>query len=354
MDLTMQLQTTTAICSLFIAIMAHAQTDNYWGEDQNSLLNRPEYAASIAECRRVRDVTPPLAERITAPARGQLTECDAEQLYYGIGIPPDLEQARACALHHLGESPDPFDGAGLLTMIHATGRGGLRDLDLAIHYACQMNGAPAEMAARIERLTRIKAGEETAGGFSVCEDATSGFLAGRCALHVWHIAQADRNAFFATLASQFDDSQKRAFAQLRKVVETYATHSASGETDQTGTMRVAFTVARQEEVLSGFTTLLFTLEDRRAPQPSVGFAATDARLNAIYQGIMASRFPSAYMSGGIKAHGIREAERAWIAYRDAWVAFAEARHPWLNTDVLKVHLTQERMAFLEQLQRMVE
>lgn len=151
----MRLQTSTSMCSLFIAIMAHAQTDNYWGEDQDSLLNRPEYAASIAECRRVRDVTPPLAERITAPAHDQLSECDAEQLYYGIGIPPEPEQARACALRRLDANPDPFDGAGLLTMIHANGRGGQRDLDLAIHFPCRMGGAPAEMAGRIERLMRI-------------------------------------------------------------------------------------------------------------------------------------------------------------------------------------------------------
>ena len=254
----MQLQTTTAICSLFIAITAHAQTDNYWGEEQNSLLNRPEYAASIAECQRVRDVTPPLAERINAPAHDQLSECDAEQLYYGIGMPPDPEQARACALHHLGESLDPFDGAGMLTMIHVNGQGGKRDLDLAIHYACRMGGAPAEMAGRIERLMRIRAGKEAGGSFSVCDDATSGFLAGRCALQDWRIAQADRNALFATLASQFDDNQKQAFVQLRKAVETYATDSASGETDQTGTMRIAFIVARQEEVLSNFTKRPFS------------------------------------------------------------------------------------------------
>ncbi|WP_372922345.1 hypothetical protein [Roseovarius sp.] len=302
----------------------------------------------------MRDVTPPLAERITAPAHDQLSECDAEQLYYGIGIPPDPEQARACALRRLDANPDPFDGAGLLTMIHANGRGGKRDLDLAIHYACRMGGAPAEMAGRIERLMRIRAGEEAVSSFSVCDDATSGFLAGRCALHEWRITQADRNAQFALLASQFDDGEKQAFAQLRKAAETYATQSAGGEIDQTGTMRVAFITARQDEVLSGFSMLLIALEDQLPPKPDVGFADLNARLNAIFQDVMAARFPFDDLPGGITRDGIRDAARAWIGYRDAWVAFAEVRHPWLNTSALKAHLTQERYAFLKNLRDMVE
>lgn len=354
MFLIMRLQILISICFLSNAIMAHAQTDKYWGEDDDSLISRPEYAASKAECRRLRHVTPPHVEELPGPARGQLAECNAEQLYYGIGIPPDPEQARACALRHLGENPDPFDGAGLLTMIHANGRGGTRDLDLAIHYACRMGGAPAEMAGRIERLMRIRAGEEAVSSFSVCDDATSGFLAGRCALHEWRIAEADRNAQFAALASQFDDGEKQAFTQLRKAAETYATQSAGGEIDQTGTMRVAFIATRQDEVLSGFTMLLFALENRLPPKPDVGFADLDARLNAIFQDVMAADFPLADLPGGITRDGIREAARAWIGYRDAWVAFAEARHPWLSTSVLKAHLTQERYAFLRKLRDMVE
>lgn len=350
----MRLQVSTTICFLSCAIMADAQTENYWSADRDSRMNRPEYAASTAECRRLRHVTPPLVEETTAPPRGQLTECDAEQLYYGIGIPPDPEQARVCALHQLGENQDPFNGAGLLAMIHANGRGGERDLDLAIHYACRMDGAPAEMAGRIERLMRIRAGEETVGSFSVCDDATSGFLAGRCALHEWRLDQAERSARLEALASRFDDGEKQAFGQLRKVVEVYATQSAGGEIDQTGTMRVAFIVARQDEVLSAFTRLLFALEDRRAPKPGVGFANLDARLDVIFQDVMATRFPQDDMLGGITLDGIREAQLAWIAYRDAWVAFAEARHPWLNTDLIKAHLAQYRAAFLKEIQGVVE
>lgn len=350
----MRLQILTAICFFIIVVMAHAQTDDYWGESKGSLTNRPQYAASMAECWRVRDATPLVSEQIAEQENDELGACDAEQLYYGIGIPPDPERARTCALSHVGENPDPFDGAGLLAMSYANGRGGARDLDLAIHYACRMGGAQAEMAGRIERLMRIRAGEESASGFSVCDDATSGFLAGRCAVHEQRIVEADRDARLAALALQFDDGEKQAFAELRTAAETYATESGGGEIDQTGTMRAAFVTARQDEVRSAFTTLLFMLEARRAPAPGVDFADIDARLNAIYQGIMAAHFPFADMPGGITPDGIREAERAWLAYRDAWVAFAEARHPWLDTGVLKAHLTQERTAFLKQLQSIVE
>lgn len=350
----MRLQIPAAVCFLIIAVMAHAQTDEYWGESKDSLTNRPQYAASMAECRRVRDVAPPVSEQIATPESDELGGCDAEQLYYGIGVPPDPERARACALRHVGENPDPFDGAGLLAMSYANGRGGARDLDLAIHYACRMGGAPAEMAGRIERLVRIRAGEEAASGFSVCDDATSGFLAGRCAVHEQRIVEADRNARLAVLASQFDDGEKQAFAEVRTAADTYATESSGGEIDQTGTMRAVFVTARQDEVRSAFTTLLFALEARRSPEPGADFAEIEARLNAIYGRVMAAHFPFAGMPSGITPDGVREAERAWIAYRDAWVAFAEARHPWLETGVLKAHLTQERAAFLKQLQGVVE
>uniref|UniRef100_UPI003564175F lysozyme inhibitor LprI family protein n=1 Tax=Roseovarius sp. TaxID=1486281 RepID=UPI003564175F len=220
--------------------------------------------------------------------------------------------------------------------------------------ACRMGGAPAEMAGRIERLMRIKAGEEKAGRFSVCDDATSGFLAGRCAVHAQRIVRADREMRFAALAAQLGEREKPAFAQLRAAAEIYANKSAGGEIDRSGTMRVAFVVARQAEVLSGFTTLLFALEDRRTPRPGVSFVDIDARLNTIYQGIMASAFPPSGIPGGIERNGIRNAERAWIAYRDSWVAFAMARYPWLDSSLLKAHLTEERVAFLENIEAMVD
>ena len=52
--------------------------------------------------------------------------------------------------------------------------------------------------------------------------------------------------------------------------------------------------------------------------------------------------------GTVNKDGIRTAQRAWLRYRDAWLAFARIRYPQLNADSLRAALTEKRTASLQQ------
>jgi uncharacterized protein YecT (DUF1311 family) len=45
---------------------------------------------------------------------------------------------------------------------------------------------------------------------------------------------------------------------------------------------------------------------------------------------------------------IRVAQRAWLGYRDAWVAFAKIKYPLITLDTIRTWLTQKRTAELEE------
>ena len=122
-----------------------------WGDDHESFTQGPEFAASKATCRRLRGLTPPASDRpdaATAAALGK--SCNAEALYYGIGMPADPVKARQCALieEDAGKA-SPYDagrfgGTAMLMTIYANGVGAARDLDLATALACRVDGAAAE------------------------------------------------------------------------------------------------------------------------------------------------------------------------------------------------------------------
>ena len=51
--------------------------------------------------------------------------------------------------------------------------------------------------------------------------------------------------------------------------------------------------------------------------------------------------------GTVNADGVRDTQRAWLRYRDAWVAFAATRWPDTAGDAWRAWLTDTRTAALE-------
>jgi uncharacterized protein YecT (DUF1311 family) len=57
-------------------------------------------------------------------------------------------------------------------------------------------------------------------------------------------------------------------------------------------------------------------------------------------------------SGGtVTLDDVVKAQRSWLAYRDAFTAFARAQSPAASTDGLVAALTRERSAILDDLQQ---
>ncbi len=344
---------TAATGIFFIFLMALspalAQEAQYWGDRKDELTSGPEYQASKLECRSLRNLSPPASDQVNGARRAALAGCDAEKLYYGIGVPAQPEKARDCAMLKSRDGGDPFGGAALLSMIYANGRGAAKDLDLAIHFACYIEGAPAEMAGRVEHLMKIRAGQAPGKEFSVCDDATSGMLTGFCVAHDERIAKVALEGRVDSMLTGMSGAQKAAFFRLRSAMNDYAEKSASNEVDLTGSMRGVFFSQRRDEVRSAWSKLLKAMENGEAVHPKAGLASSDKELNRVYRRIMSKPMPYSDMSGAVTRDGIRIAERAWINYRDAWVAYAKARHPKVDAMALKAKLTELRTEFLKSL-----
>jgi hypothetical protein len=51
--------------------------------------------------------------------------------------------------------------------------------------------------------------------------------------------------------------------------------------------------------------------------------------------------------GAIQPEGIRNAERSWLRYRDAFVAFGRARYPGIPSEAWLTLLTNDRASVLD-------
>lgn len=300
---------------------------------------------------------------------------------------------------------DPFAGIGMLMTIYANGRGAKRDLDLATALACRLYGAPAELDGRIRHLQmmkealaghpdaedadgcmRAKGGVVACGGigadvlsgrttpkefadkataapdttpvavptFDYCDDITSGFAGAQCAARDADIADAKRDEQIDAISVDWSEAERTSFAALRQAAEAYAQVSADNEVDMSGTARGMFAIQQREAVLDAF---LATLQRAEAgslpPSDKTDAQAADAALNELYRRIMAIRIAPGDVEGyqssdslpstTVTHEGIRRTERAWISYRDAWLAFAARHLPTAQAARLAPYLTRKRI-----------
>ena len=188
-----------------------------WSENKDEISSG--FTESKAICRAVLHRDPPAADRPDARTAASLEGCDSEKLYYGIGRKADPVRARQCAFLEMRKEPDEgiFAGRTMLMTIYANGVGAARDLDVATHLACGLDGAPAEVDGRVLHLAGLKAKGSSGRDFDFCDDITSGLAEGYCADHAANLAAPVREARIARLTGGWSAGEKQAFALvLRK------------------------------------------------------------------------------------------------------------------------------------------
>ena len=342
----------TLIPALLLAALAgsaaRAKEPN-WADAPDS--RAPAYAASRAICRRLADVAMPANDLPTPAQAASLADCSSHALYYGIGRAADPTAARLCAVVE-NRSADPqvtdfgFAGDRMLMTIYANGRGAARDLDLATALACRAGFAPAEVDGRVRHLAKLKAEGWTGADFSLCDDITSGLMQGVCADHDQLIARAARARAFAALSARWTAAERAAWGPVQKAAAAFVDARGQNEVDQSGTGRGAFVVDAEEKAERAVSTLLADAEAGRiAPTSGADAKSADAALNAAYTALM-GRAPALAKDTTLTAAGIATTERAWLRYRDAWLAFAKLRYPALPPDALLARLTRDRTAQL--------
>ena len=70
------------------------------------------------------------------------------------------------------------------------------------------------------------------------------------------------------------------------------------------------------------------------------FVTLDAGLNAAYAHVMDTRDTEALGWGSVDKAGVRRTERAWLAYRDAFVGFAATLEAPRAIETVKAELTR--------------
>lgn len=150
------------------------------------------------------------------------------------------------------------------------------------------------------------------------------------------------------LSKTWDRKRREAFARLLVAAEHFASVVALHETDHNVTSAGCDIFTAQATERHVFRQTLATLvsdTDQRAPLMSAGEA--DRALNAAYSEVMAVENPHNLAWGTVEKAGIRKSERAWLAYRQAFVAFAATFETRGVAERLKIELTLRRATSLE-------
>jgi hypothetical protein len=319
-----------------------------WGDSKDEWASSAEFKTSKAICRKLRDREPPESDRPDPATAGSLEGCDSEALYYGIGMAADPVRARQCAFLEADSGQGGvFSGRTMLMAIYANGRGAKRDLDVATHLACGVEGAPMESHGRVTHLAELKSNGWKGQDFHYCDDVTSGLAMGYCESHEARLAGARRDRALAAMTAGWTAAEKQAFARLRSAHEAYAEAHGSGEVDLGGTARAALQIAAEESLRDELAEVLERLRSGRAlPVPGARLQAEDSALNAAYRARLKEAADAGDHPGAVTSAGIRTAERAWLRYRDSFLAFAAIKFPRVPRAELAAWLTRQRTALL--------
>jgi uncharacterized protein YecT (DUF1311 family) len=299
---------------------------------------------------------PPEAAQIPSP--NQWPDCDSTKLYAGIGHKVDYTAARKCAWSErlaiqAGIEPQftvasVLGGPAMLSVLYANGQGVQRSYPLAIRFACEAGGAPAEIAGRIQHLELLRAKSPAANReFTFCDDITSGFMEGFCAAYSSDLADQKRADDLNALVPHLTPAQRSAFETLRATEEKYALAHAKGEIDLSGTARAMFQVDAEQTLRDDFLAALQAYESGTLPTGTAkAYREADAILNSTYRKALGDAEAHKAEYGAVQPEGIRDAERAWLKYRDAWVAFAKLRYPAAPAEAWLTLLTNDRTSIL--------
>ena len=112
-------------------------------------------------CQRFSATPVPSGDSASESDRAALRGCDAEALYYGLGVSPDFVRARQCALEarQTPGLPQPMD-SGILMMLYANGLGVPTNYDLALRFACEWAEPPVDLALLLGALWGAKTGSQ--------------------------------------------------------------------------------------------------------------------------------------------------------------------------------------------------
>jgi uncharacterized protein YecT (DUF1311 family) len=266
--------------------------------------------------------------------------------YYGIGVPVNYRIARYLAFKEFSTDTDnPLEGAAILLMLYANGYEVKQDLNLCIRLACgNVGGAPAEISGRTEHLKGMQPNSRK-DVFDICDDITSGYMMGFCQSIVTEKNEYRRKAAVARILRTWSAKDTTAFGRLRIAATEFFDARCINEVDASGTARAAMSWEESDSLEHNFYDKIVKANKcafRYAA--SSEFVRADSELNATYKKVMHS---TDQVWGTVTTDGIKQTQRAWLNYRDAWVAFGSVRCAGISPETWKTILTRERISQLK-------
>lgn len=242
------------------------------------------------ECARYHQIQIPATDLPNAEDRSVLAMCDSYNLYFGFDGPADPAKARKCAYLQRDDPNrslgDPFTGSGLLTMIYINGNDVARNFDLALKFACEIDGAPAENRARFEHLVELQRENWQGTNFSLCDDITSGYMGGWCARLQSDCAEVRQSGELDNLTGHWSLAEKQSFVELRRAAGRFFQDSSANEVDLSGSARSAFEIEAEDRLKRDFLASLQRFESSQLPDfIATQFQQADTELNSTYSQI---------------------------------------------------------------------
>lgn len=286
------------------------------------------------------------AEATIVPAPTVWPDCDSYKSYSGIGRRIDFDAARRCAWQErLAQQADLeprytvsslFGGSAMLTVLYANGEGVEQNKALALRFACE---SELEGDGRAEILALPDVSHVAGKKFAYCDAAFTTFEMNFCAAYAAEVTAQKRQDALDGISSSWPKPERDAFRALESAEEDYVRTHGVGETYLGGTIRNLRVNGVEERQRDKFLAAVREFESGHLPRGSeTDFKKADADLNATYRKALALSAKQNFDAddGLIRPEGIQKAERAWLKYRDAWVAFAKLHYPhtdrnaWLN------------------------
>jgi uncharacterized protein YecT (DUF1311 family) len=304
-------------------------------------------------CAEVEKIPIPGADRPTSREAAALKGCDPVALYYGVDTKPNPIKARHCAFLAMDANEMGYE-YHVLSMLYANGRGVSRNIDLALRFACGIDGAPAESTYRVNGLAEFRNKDPDSTTFEVCDYVTSSQSMGWCTDLAERRQNAARDLRLNSLKKDWTPAAQRAYRKLEMAFDSFVDQRTDHEIMCNCQNYLVYAHGEESILRNRFVAEIAQFEAKRwFPSYTVrDFKEGDAELNTVYREIMALpkiEWESEYFGGHLKKDGIRKAQKAWLKYRDAWVTFGTTNYPQVHPDAWKTWTTRKRTKMLKDL-----
>jgi uncharacterized protein YecT (DUF1311 family) len=342
--------------------------------------------------------TPLPADMVGMPVPVTWPGCDS----YAVYATKDYAKARSCAVqeraavlaHVLGGSwvpqapgddgynPQPTGGLIVLAEMYANGEGVVRNAKLSERFVCEAvdtgeiydvdaKNDPEQVKNVLAVLGTIEHSTATSAALDFCPaqfagDGIPGTLyceeqaeEAHAEMHAGGIqagidnAQADADeadAAIEPVKAKFSAGQRAAYDRAAAAMQHFIDVQVTGDTLFMGGYGSGGLYPNEEHAAFENSVVAAVNSPPAAPTETAVTAA-DAQLNAVYRKLIAA---AAMDSGddhrydGMTEEKLRVEQRAWLAYRDAFVALGRALHPSVPASAWLLQATAARTSDLQQ------